>query len=464
MLKHPFDFVSRALVAPLVALSLTTGLPTASAIAAGVTSEAEAKGPEVAHFTLKNGMQVVVIPDRRAPVVTHMVWYKAGSADEPAGKSGIAHYLEHLMFKGTKAYPGNTFSARVAEIGGQENAFTSQDYTAYFQRVPPEALKDMMTMEADRMTNLVLTDELIIPERDVIQEERRTRTDNNPGSLLSEAVQSAMFQNHRYGIPIIGWMHEVIKLDKDDAIAFYEKFYTPNNAILVVAGDVEVDAVLQLAKDIYGKIERRADPERLVRPQEPPPTAARSVSLSDPRVRAPSFQRSYLVPSYGNHRNLEAEALDLLSEILGGSTTSRIYRKLVVEKKLASQAGGYYQGGAIDDTRFIVYATPRPGVTLSQMEEGVDELIAELLKEGVQQSEVDRSVKRLIRSTIFSRDSQTTMARVYGASLVIGETVEEVNKWPERLKAISVDQINAVARKYLKPNRSVSGFLTPASK
>ena len=451
----------------ILALSALLAGPVASVISFGTAmaltadEKLELKGPEVSSLMLENGLQVVVIPDRRAPVVTHMIWYKAGSADEPAGKSGIAHYLEHLMFKGTKTVPGGVFSAKVAEIGGQENAFTSTDYTAYYQRVAPSALEEMMRLEADRMANLVLTDEIIIPERDVILEERRSRTENNPGSLLGEAVQAALFQNHRYGIPIIGWMHEVVKLNKDDAIAFYDTYYTPNNAVLIVAGDVSPNEVFALAKKTYGKIARRAEPGRLVRPQEPPPTAARFVKLTDPRVRAPSFQRTYLVPSYGNHENLEAEALDILGEILGGSSTSRLYKQLTINKKLASRAGGYYQGGAIDDTRFMVYATPRQGVSLEEVEVEIDAILANLLENGVTQEEVDRSVNRLIKSTIFARDSQTTMARVYGASLIVGESLEEIAGWPLRLKNLTAEDINKVARKYLKKKRSVTGYLSP---
>ncbi len=451
--------VSTILAGPTIA-------PTAFAAntTAGASASDELKGPDVTTFTLDNGMQVVVIPDRRAPVVTHMVWYKAGSADEPPGKSGIAHYLEHLMFKGTKTTKNGEFSAKVAEIGGQENAFTSTDYTAYFQRVTPAVLEEMMRLEADRMENLVLTDEKILPEREVIQEERASRTESNPGSLLREAMNAALYQNHRYGIPIIGWEHEVNSLTKDDAIAFYDKFYTPNNAILVVAGDVDAETVRTLAQKTYGKVKRRAEPGKRMRPSEPPPRAARRVELSDKRVRTPSFSRTYLADSYTTAEKGEAEALDVLSEILGGGSTSRMYRKLIVEQKIASSSGAYYQGSSLDLTEFGVYGTPRPGTTLPEIEKATDAVLANLLKEGVTQKEVDRATNRLIKSSMFAQDSQSTLGRIYGASLTLGLSIEDIETWTDRVSEVTVEDVNKVARKYIDLKRSVTGYLTPEAK
>lgn len=421
----------------------------------------ETMGPRVTSFFLDNGLQVVVIPDRRAPVVTHMIWYRAGSADEPPGKSGIAHYLEHLMFKGTKTVKNGAFSARVAAIGGQENAFTSTDYTAYFQRVTPAALEEMMTLEADRMENLVLTDEIIIPERDVVQEERNARTENNPGSLLREAMAAALYQNHPYGIPIIGWQHEVNALNKDDAIAFYDRFYTPNNAILVVAGDIDVKTVKGLAEKTYGKVKRRAEPGIRKRPTEPPPRAARSVEMADARVRTPSFQRLYLAPSYNTDSNGEAEALEVLAELLGNGSTSRLYKALVIEQKIATSAGSWYQGNALDDSQFGFYGSPREGVTLAQIEAAIDQEIAKLLKDGVTEQEVKRTQNRLIKQVIFSQDSQSTLARIYGGSLVLGSTIEDIESWPDRIREVTAESVEKVARKYFEKKRSVTGYLSP---
>lgn len=448
-------------VALLCAATSLTPIVNNTPISGVALAASQKAGPKVTSFTLDNGLQVVVIPDRRAPVVTHMVWYKAGSADEPRGKSGIAHYLEHLMFKGTKTIKNGEFSARIAAIGGQENAFTSSDYTAYFQRITPEALEEMMTLEADRMENLVLTQALILPERDVVNEERNSRTENNPGSLLREAMNASLYQNHTYANPVIGWKHEVNALNKDDAIAFYDKFYTPNNATLIVAGDVDVETVRALALKTYGKVKRRAEPGKRMRTKEPEPRAARRIEMSDARVRTPNFSRVYLVPSYTSNDTEEAEAFDVLSQILGRGTTSRIYRKLVVEQKVASSAGSWYQGGSLDETQFGFYGSPRNGKTLEEVEAATDEVIATLLKEGVTQEEVKRAQKRLVRSSIFTQDSQSTLARIYGASLTLGSTIEDIQSWPDRINSITVDQVNEVARKYLKLKRSVTGYLKP---
>ncbi|MDD9910395.1 MAG: pitrilysin family protein [Ahrensia sp.] len=425
-------------------------------------AKAQQLAPDIPSFVLDNGMQVVVIPDRRAPVVTHMVWYKAGSADEPPGKSGIAHYLEHLMFKGTKNVKSGEFSARIASIGGQENAFTSYDYTAYFQRVTPEALEEMMRLEADRMENLVLRQEDILAERDVVNEERNARTENNPGSLLREAMNAALYQNHRYGIPIIGWQHEMNSLTKQDAIDFYDRFYTPNNAVLVVAGDVDAAAVRELAEKTYGKVARRAEPGERVRPSEPTPRAARRVIMDDPRVSTPSFSRQYLVPSYNTAADREAEALEVLSEILAGGSTGRMYRALVIDQRIASNAGAWYQGGALDSTEFGFWGSPRPDKTLEELEAATDQVIADVLKDGVTQAEVERAQNRLIRSAVFARDSQATLARIYGGSLTLGSTLEEIASWPDDIRSVTVEDVNAAARKYLQLKRSVTGFLRPS--
>src|SRR5215203_4748518 len=292
------------------------------------TAAAAAPKPDIGHFTLGNGLEVVVVPDRRAPVVTHMVWYKVGAADETAGKSGLAHFLEHLMFKGTAKNPQGLFSQVVATIGGQENAFTSTDYTGYFQRVTREQLKTLMQFESDRMTGLVLTDDVVKPERDVVLEEFNMRVANNPGARLEEQMEAALYLNHPYGRPVIGWKQEIEKLNREDALAFYRRFYTPNNAILIVAGDVTAEEVKTLAEETYGKVKRITEIAPRVRPQEPVHESPRTVTLADPRVNQPSVQRLYLAPSYTTAKANEAEALDLLAHILGRGSNSRLYQAL----------------------------------------------------------------------------------------------------------------------------------------
>lgn len=427
-------------------------------IAASLASTTSARAADVAEFTLDNGMQVVVVPDHRAPVVTHMVWYRVGSADEVAGKSGIAHFLEHLMFKGTAKHPAGEFSQVVAKLGGQENAFTSQDYTAYFQRVAKEHLGRVMEFEADRMTGLVLTDEVVLPERDVVLEERRMRTDNDPAAQLSEASQAAMFVNHPYGHPIIGWEDEIRELNREDALAFYKRFYTPNNAILVVAGDVEPAEVKALAEATYGKVERRADTALRDRPQEPTPRAERRLVLADPRVGQPSLGRTYLVPSYRMDKK-ESVALDVLSQVLGGGATGRLYRTLVVDKGIAANAGAWYQSTALDATRFGVSVSPRPEVTMEALETALDEVIGALAKDGPEAAELERAKTRLVADAIYAQDNQATLARIYGAALTTGSTAEDVKIWPDMVKNVTADEVRDVARRYLIPARAVTSEL-----
>jgi zinc protease len=418
--------------------------------------------PDTSFFVLDNGLQVVVIPDHRAPVATQMVWYKVGAADEVPGKSGIAHFLEHLMFKGTKKHPAGEFSAVVAEIGGSENAFTSFDYTAYYQTVAREHLRTVMEFEADRMENLVLTDEVIAPEREVILEERRGRVDNDPGSQLGEAMSAALYQNSPYGVPIIGWEHEMRNLSREDAVAFYDRYYTPNNAILVVAGDVTEDDIRQLAADTYGKIPRRAEPGERRRAQEPLPLAARVVTRADPRVTQPSMSREYLVPSYGTGPEREALALDLLADILGGGTTSRLYRTLLVEKGIASAAGAGYTGTAIDMSSFSVYAVPRGDLKPEAVAAEIDAVIARLVEEGVTEEELARSKRQVLANAVYARDRLGALARIFGASLATGDSIADVQEWPARIQGVTAAEVQAVARKYLTPERSVTGYLVGA--
>jgi zinc protease len=424
-----------------------------------LTGSAAAEGPEVGNFTLPNGLEVVVIPDHRTPVVTHMIWYRVGSADETPGKSGLAHFLEHLMFKGTAKNPAGRFSQWLAEIGGQENAFTTSDYTAYFQRIAKEYLPTVMEFEADRMTGLVLTDDNVLPERDVVLEEFNMRVGNSPESRIGEQVAAALYLNHPYGRPVIGWRQEIEKLNREDALAFYRRFYTPNNAVVVVAGDVTADGVKALVEQTYGKVERVVDVPPRTRPQEPIPVAVRQLTMADARVAQPSLQRSYLVPSGATAKPGEAEALDLLAHVLGAGETSRLYRALVVEQRVASSAGGWYQGTSLDDTRFGVFATPLPGVPFATVEQAVDAVIAEIADKGVTVDEFDRAKTRLIADAVYAEDNQATMARWYGAALTSGETVEQVGSWPARLRAVPREAVQNAARTWLDKRRSVTGYL-----
>ena len=437
-----------------VTLALTAPIASAETpqFAAGATT-----------FNLANGMQVVVIPDHRAPIVTHMVWYRAGAADELPGESGVAHFLEHQMFKGTKEHPEGEFSKVVNSVGGDENAFTTDDVTAYHQTVAKQYLPLMMQFEADRMANLILNDAVVATERDVILEERRMRIDNEPGAQLSEAIRSTLYQNSRYGVPTIGWPDEMAKLDLDAALSWYNRYYTPNNAILIVAGDVTEDEVRKLAEDTYGKVADRFDPPPRMRAGEPVPLAARTVTLADPKVTQPSMQRVYLVPSYTTGAPGEGPALDILSEILGGGTTSRLYRDLVVDQAVAASAGAFYRSSLLGDTMFGFYGTPRDDGTLDQLEAALNAEIAKVVADGVTEEEVERAKNRLIASTVYAEDNAQTLAQAIGTSLASGETLADAQAWPATIEAVSVEDVNAAARKYLDIRRSVTGYLVGSS-
>ncbi|HEV7598653.1 MAG TPA: pitrilysin family protein [Bradyrhizobium sp.] len=411
-------------------------------------------------FTLPNGMQVVVIPDHRTPVVTQMIWYKVGSADETPGKSGLAHFLEHLMFKGTAKHPVGEFSQTVLRIGGNENAFTSTDYTGYFQRVPRDQLPKMMEFEADRMTGLVLKDENVLPERDVVLEEFNMRVANNPDARLSEQIMAALYLNHPYGRPVIGWRQEIEKLDREDALAFYRRFYAPNNATLVIAGDVDIKEIRPLVERSFGQVAPQpAIPARRMRPQEPVPAAPRTITLSDPRVEQPGVRRYYLVPSATTAAAGESPALDVLAQLMGSGSNSYLYRALVIDRPLAVSAGASYQGTALDDTQFTISASPKPGVEFAQVEQAIDGVIAEVAQNAVRAEDLERVKTQLIAEAIYAQDNQATLARWYGAALTTGLSVDDIRSWPDRIRAVTAEQVRAVAQKWLDKNRSVTGYL-----
>ncbi len=438
---------------------------TAMAVAGAATllsprgAEAESSGPPVARFTLSNGMECIVIPDHRAPVVTHMIWYRVGSADEEPGKSGLAHFLEHLMFKGTAKNPSGHFSKILATLGGQENAFTGNDYTAYFQRVTRDHLERVMAFEADRMTGLVLSDAVVNSERDVVLEERRMRTDNSPAAQLGESMQATLFVNHPYGRPVIGWEQEIRALNREEALAFYRRFYAPNNALLVVAGDVQPDEVKSLAEKIYGKIARNNAIRTRERPMEPEALADRRVVLADGRVAQPSLTRNYLAPSYRTAEPGEAEAIDVLAHVLGTGSLSRLYRKLVIDRKIAASAGAWYGGVAYDTTRLGVSATPLPGVSLEDLEKAIDGVIADLVATGITAEELARAKTRLVAEVIYSWDDPFTLARMYGAALATGLALETIKAWPDRIRAVTADRVQDAAKKWLASRHFVTGYL-----
>lgn len=438
-------------VAALSAAWLLTALPAAAGT--GVYQ------PET--FTLDNGMQVVVVTNRRVPVVTHMVWYRVGAGDEAFGKSGIAHFLEHLMFKGTDDVAAGDFSKIVARNGGRDNAFTSWDFTAYFQTIARDRLELVMTLEADRMADLALSDQVVATERDVVLEERRQRTDSEPADRLGEQVSATLYVNHPYGRPIIGWENEIRGLTRADAEAFYRTWYVPNNAILVVTGDVDAAELRPLAEKTYGKLAPRPLPARS-RPEAAPLSAERRVILRDPEVRQPSLQLQFIAPSGTDDNREVAYALEVLVDVLGASATSRLDRQLVIDRKLASSVWASYSAASLDLSAVGVGGTPAPGVSIEVLETAINEELRKLVDTGVTAEELAAAKKRMLTEAVYARDSLSGPGYHLGMALTTGRSVEEVESWPERIAAVTVDQVNAAARQVLGQSGRVVGVLVPA--
>ena len=411
-------------------------------------------------FTLGNGLQVIVLPNHRVPAVTQMVWYKTGAADDPRGKSGIAHFLEHLMFKGTRVNPGAAFSALIARNGGRDNAFTTEDYTVFHETVAKDRLDLAMRLEADRMTGLVLDDAAVLPERDVILEERRMRIDNDPSALLREQLIAGLYLNASYHNPTIGWEHEMRGLGTADALAFYRDWYAPNNATLIVAGDVETAEVRVLAEHHFGPLAARSVPPRL-RLEEPPHYAAIRLEMKSPRAAQPSWRRFYLAPSYRAGATQHVYALQILAEILAGSADSRLHKALVLDKKLALSVGAGYSPSALGLAEFGVYATPKPGVAIADIEAAVEAELHRLLEHGVEAEEVAQAARRMQASAIYSQDSLSGPANIVGTALAIGRSLDEVAAWPDKLGAVTPAEVAAAARAVLVERNSATGILLP---
>lgn len=440
-----------SLAAALVALPLAFALP----------ASAQVKDDTVTTFTLDNGMEAIVIEDHRAEVVVHMVWYNVGAADEPPGKSGIAHFLEHLMFKGTDDLAPGEFSKVVEAQGGSDNAFTSDDYTGYFQRVASDRLELMMTMEADRMRDLVLDSEDMLTERDVVLEERAQRTDSDPGALFSEMRGAAQYLNHPYRIPIIGWKHEVEKLTLDDALDFYRTYYAPNNATLIVAGDVNPDEVRALAETYYGPLEPTPGLGPRDRPSEPPQLAPRRITFTDDRVSNPYVLRTYLAPERDAGDQTEAAALTLLAAVLGGSSaTSIMGRTLEQDEGTALYTSAFYSGLQYDDTTFGLVVVPSPDRTLEEGEADMDRMIAKITEDGIDPAQLTRIKAQARAASIYDLDSLQGRARQFGAAVTSGLTAQDVLDWPEIIDAVTEDDILAAAARVFDLNNSVTGYLT----
>ena len=416
-------------------------------------------GNNTFQFALANGMQVLVIPDHRAPVATQMLWFRVGAVDDPPGISGLAHFFEHMMFRGTKAYPDDAFSQIIAKNGGETNAFTDHDYTAFYEQIAKDRLPLAMKLEADRLANLDLSDSHVAPERDVVLEERRMRVDNEPQSLMSEQMRAALHLSHPYGRPVIGWAEEVRRIDRVSAQDFYDHHYAPNNATLVIAGDVTPEEVRQMAQDAYGKV-----PSRTLAPRaefaEPPRMAETRMTIVRADARVPIFSRLYRVPSYAQGTPGQGEGLEVYSQLLGGDQTSVLYRALVEQKKLATDVGASYDGYARDAGEFSVYAVPRPGVTLDQLEKAVDQVLQVNTLALPRDNDLTRAKVELVASVTYRRDSQFSLASAYGQALTIGLTVDDVNEWPARIRAVNAEAVRKAAQALTK-RQAVTAYLIP---
>jgi zinc protease len=433
-------------------------LPLLVCVAAASPARAQHFGAE--SFSLANGLEVVVLPNHRVPAVTQMVWYKIGAADDPRGKSGSAHFLEHLMFKGTAAHPPGDFSALISEGGGRNNAFTTADYTVFHETVAKDRLDLVMQLEADRMTGLVLNDAVVVPERAVVLEERRTRIDNDPAALLREQLTANLFLNDSDRVPSIGWETEIRRLGTADALAFYRDWYMPNNAILIVAGDADTAEVRRLAEKNFGPLAARALAAR-VRLDEPEHRAAIRLEMKSERVAQPSWRRLYLAPSHRAGATSYAYALEVLAEILGGGADSRLYRALVLDEGLALSASADYAASAIGLSSFAIYATPKAGVAVEELERAVDAQLRRLIDEGVDAEEVRRAEQRMQAAAIYAHDSLSGPANIVGAALAIGQTLDDVATWPDHIGAVTSADIEAAARAVLTLRNSATGILLP---
>ena len=413
-------------------------------------------------FVLGNGLQVIVLPSRRAPIATQVLVYKVGSADEVAGQTGVAHFLEHMMFKGTATVGPGEFSRLISRGGGRDNAFTDFDITGYHQTVASDRLELAVRLESDRMANLRISEKELVPEKQVVLEERRMRVENSPAAQLDEAAREQLFGRHRpYGMPTSGYPADVRKLGVAELTAFYRKYYAPNNAVLIVAGDVTAAAVQKLADKYYGPVPRRPLEARR-RPLEGGTGLPQRVQRADARVAEPRWSRDYLAPSYRLGETGLAHSLSVLAYLLGGGETSRLWQALVDQKKLALSASSGYRPAMLGLATFDVSVHPAAGRSVAEVEAAVAEQMQRVLDGDVTADEVERAQNQLLAGAIYSQDSLASGPRFYGAILGIGGTLEDINAWPSRIAAVTRDSVTVAARHVWRDNNFVTSLLTPA--
>lgn len=428
----------------------------------------EAKVFNAKQFKLDNGLEVIIIPNSRAPVVTSMIWYKVGAADEPQGLSGMAHYFEHLMFKGTEKLAPGEFSRVVKKLGGNDNAFTGQDYTAYFQTIAVEHLDKMLSMEADRMVNLNVPKEHFKSEKKVVLEERRQRTENDPKGLFGEQMRSSLFINHPYGTPTIGWMDEIKTYNWKGVKTFYDTWYAPNNAIIIISGDVTIQSVRPLIEKHFGHLKPKQLPKRN-RPSIPKAIGETEMILKHPSIHQPSFTKIFLAPSFHINKK-DALALQVLEQIMSAGPTTRLYKSLVVENKKAISVGLSYNGTALDYGTISLSATPTAdNKDLNILQKNVEKEIQKIQQNGITNKELQDAKQQLIDSAIYARDSLSGPAMVIGYGITTGSSLDDIENWPDMIKAVTIKDVQNVAKKYLDPKHpwarsAVTGYLYPSEK
>jgi zinc protease len=438
----------RGVIVVLVAISLAAGGPVPAA-------EPDRSSRTVVAATLDNGLRVLLLEDRRSPIVTVQVWYRVGSRNEARGATGLAHFLEHLMFRGTARYGPGQFARIVERNGGQHNAFTSQDVTSYYVNLAADRLDLVLELEADRMQNLQLDPAIIAAEREVVIEERRTRTEDDPGGALGEEVSATAFRAHPYGQPIIGWPTDLTRITPEQIRAFYRTYYVPNNAMLVVVGDFEASEALGKVKAAFGAIPRGAEPPPVLA-VEPSQSSERRVTVRRP-AELPIVYMGYPVP---NQKSPDAAALEVLSVVLSGGRASRLYRDLVHERQLALEAGGDYAYFSLDPNLFWFWATPLPGQAAETLETALRGHMERLSREPVSEVELARAKNQIEASFVFQDDSIHRRASLLARFELIGGYALK-DRYLASIRAVSAADLQRVAGAYFQDDKKNVGILLP---
>lgn len=425
---------------------------------------AYADGITLEEFSLENGLQVIVIPNHRVPAVSHMIWFPTGGADDPIGKSGLTHFHEHTMFKGTPNHPAGAFEEMVSNLGGEQNAFTGYDTTAYYINIDKSHLATAMELEADRLQGLSPKADDMLKEREVIIEERRLRVENNPKALFGEQMASLTFVHHPYGTPLIGWQHEMKTLTMQDVLDFHQTYYRVNHAVLILAGDITAEEAKPLVEKYYGSLTpgQELPPRQWV--SEPPPRAEKLFVMHHALVNEPYWQRDYLAPSVNNGNQTLAIPLMVLSQALGGGQTSLLYQELVVKRKLATQINASYSGFSLGPDTFSVSAVPATNVDVSVLEKAIGEVLTQVKAAPLPNADIERAKTLLKAETLYAREGLQGMAYMVGWIKMLGLPTSYINDWPTLIDAVSAEQLQQAAKAVLVTEGSVTGLLLPEEK